>query len=498
MSLSSFLRVAAIAVFATLMHVEYVHGQATGEKTHPKLAELAQNAGSLKVDLKRVSEKIENKALTSAKEVKEWIDLAKNMLGYMMAKSLRLAFTFPKSSKFANNIWEFRREILKELSTVLANMKRQKSRANMRKFLKKYKKLCQDLEVWINTRTTQKPCPTQVPCPTQESCPTQEPCPTVTSCPTYKPCPTTPRKDAEMDDNFIILVDTFQDSVFQIDANDPNNYRLVTKTGSNPVAIAYDPVDKRIYFTDVDEKTIRSVGLDGSGSEIIKKLGADSVPDGLAIEPNSRLLYYADAGRNSISVMALNGSCERTLVHDNITHPRAIQLDIINKKMYWSDWGLGQIDVANLDGSGRQRISINKDEWPNGLALDVRRQLLYFCDAKTNNIEVIDLKNNNARSVVLKVPESLSARTHFFGITLDETYLYLSDWEKRQLHRITRVGASSYHDNSFGPQHFIRINGLQIYKSSLRIIDASVCQTNNGGCPCLCIPSNSSAGRTCM
>ncbi|CAH1788964.1 unnamed protein product [Owenia fusiformis] len=322
---------------------------------------------------------------------------------------------------------------------------------------------------------------------------------TTTSFTTIKTTTSTPLIDEVMEDNFIVFVDTLLESLYQMDTHDPLRYRKVAKTGPNPVAVAYDPVGKRIYFTDVNEETINSVALDGTDLKIVKKLSAVSIPDGLAIEPNSRLLYYTDAGRNTISVMTLDGSLEKTLVYVNNSKPRAIQLDPVNKKMYWSDWGLGQIEVANMDGSGRQLVT-NNTLWPNGLALDVRKQLLYFCDWMWNNIEVIDLNDNNALTVILSLPLTFaelfgsSSKTHFFGITLDETYLYISDWKKRQLQRVTRVGTSSY--DGYGARDFFRINGLQIYNSSVRTIEESVCQTRNGGCSHLCIPS--SAGRTCM
>ncbi len=51
--------------------------------------------------------------------------------------------------------------------------------------------------------------------------------------------------------------------------------------------------------------------------------------------------------------------------------------------------------------------------------------VMYWCDAETDRVEKANL-DGNGRGIVTETPGS-----HFFGITLDETYLYVTDWAKR-------------------------------------------------------------------
>ncbi len=51
--------------------------------------------------------------------------------------------------------------------------------------------------------------------------------------------------------------------------------------------------------------------------------------------------------------------------------------------------------------------------------------VMYWCDNGTNRIEKANLDGTDRKTVAVD-PES-----HFFGITLDETYLYVTDWTKR-------------------------------------------------------------------
>ncbi len=50
---------------------------------------------------------------------------------------------------------------------------------------------------------------------------------------------------------------------------------------------------------------------------------------------------------------------------------------------------------------------------------------MYWCDAETDRVEEANL-DGSGREIVIEDPGS-----HFFGITLDETYLYVTDWTKR-------------------------------------------------------------------
>ncbi len=50
---------------------------------------------------------------------------------------------------------------------------------------------------------------------------------------------------------------------------------------------------------------------------------------------------------------------------------------------------------------------------------------MYWCDAGTKKVEKANLDGTD-RELVIEDPDS-----SFFGITLDDTYLYVTDWYKR-------------------------------------------------------------------
>ena len=50
--------------------------------------------------------------------------------------------------------------------------------------------------------------------------------------------------------------------------------RIPISANDNPIAIDYDPIAGRIYWTDVGLKQIRSSTIDGNGEKVVRILGA--------------------------------------------------------------------------------------------------------------------------------------------------------------------------------------------------------------------------------
>ena len=96
---------------------------------------------------------------------------------------------------------------------------------------------------------------------------------------------------------------------------------------SRPVAVDYDPVEGKVYWTDVTLELIVRAYPNGSDLEVIAK---DNVvtPDGVAVDSIGRNLYWTDAGTNKIEVSRLDGSFRTSLVTASVDSPRAIILDI--------------------------------------------------------------------------------------------------------------------------------------------------------------------------
>ena len=93
-----------------------------------------------------------------------------------------------------------------------------------------------------------------------------------------------------------------------------------------PIALDYDPVEDRVYWTDVEQGLIISAFFNATSVKILFRCNVN-VPDGLAIDKVGRNIYWSDTGTNRIEVARLDGTKRRLLIKDGLDQPRAIVLD---------------------------------------------------------------------------------------------------------------------------------------------------------------------------
>ena len=88
--------------------------------------------------------------------------------------------------------------------------------------------------------------------------------------------------------------------------------------------------------------------------------------------------------------------------------------------MFWTDSGIeGKIEVSDLLGQHRRTVVSEDIEHPKGIAIDFNDQRLYWADSKKDTIECADFNGNNRRVVAYQ------AGTIFFGLAVFEVSLIL-------------------------------------------------------------------------
>ena len=92
------------------------------------------------------------------------------------------------------------------------------------------------------------------------------------------------------------------------------------------MAVDYDPVEGKIYWTDVTLKLLARAFPNGSSVEVIAHTDVVT-PDGLAVDYTGRILYWTDTGTSKLEVARLDGSFRKSLITTGIEKPRAITLD---------------------------------------------------------------------------------------------------------------------------------------------------------------------------
>ena len=73
-------------------------------------------------------------------------------------------------------------------------------------------------------------------------------------------------------DNFLLVTDSSRKAVFQIDLLKGSAWQIPLSRLNNPIAVMFDPVESKIYWTDVQDKVIKKSNLDGTQEQVIKTL----------------------------------------------------------------------------------------------------------------------------------------------------------------------------------------------------------------------------------
>ena len=130
-------------------------------------------------------------------------------------------------------------------------------------------------------------------------------------------------------EKFILFIDADDKSMnyFPLDSE---SIVLITKfkhpENQRPVAVDYDRVEDRVYWSDVARGRIISRFFNATSDKILFRCNVQT-PDGLAIDYVGRNIYWTDTGTNRIEVGRLDGTGRKLLIKDGLDEPRAIVLD---------------------------------------------------------------------------------------------------------------------------------------------------------------------------
>ena len=179
---------------------------------------------------------------------------------------------------------------------------------------------------------------------------------------------------------------------------DGSNIEDLVTTLDYPVGLALDVTGGKMYWTDMNTDKIQRASLDGSQVEDLVATGL-SRPRGIALDTVSGKMYWMDQGTDKIQRANLDGSNIEDLVSAGLNDVDRLALDLENGMMYWTDSGARKIQRANLDGSDVEDLVTRLGE-PRGMALDLAGGRMYWTDSGTDRIQSADLAGSNIRTLV--------------------------------------------------------------------------------------------------
>lgn len=126
---------------------------------------------------------------------------------------------------------------------------------------------------------------------------------------------------------------------------------LIAGNMESPRAIALDPREGLLFWTDWDDNSprIERCSMSGEGRRIISTSWQLSAgwPNGLTLDYTQKRVYWVDAKSDSISSTKYDGSEHHVVLRnkDILSHPFAIS--VFENYVYWTDWRTTSVIRAN-------------------------------------------------------------------------------------------------------------------------------------------------------
>lgn len=194
-----------------------------------------------------------------------------------------------------------------------------------------------------------------------------------------------------------------------------------------------------LYFIEYNADLIKKVSLEpGSSPEVVADL-SDIAGVGLAYDSVNKKIYFTDfQNTDDGKIWRINedGTDPEALV-SGITDPYSIVVNIDGGKIYWAD-DAGNISRANLDGTGLERTFIHIDDGQmRGIAYDYKTDFIYFYEVNNEDLYVAKSDGTGIAKVV--------SGTYGYSIFVDEVNnkLYYDDRRSKAIMQANLDGSGS-------------------------------------------------------
>jgi low density lipoprotein receptor-related protein 5/6 len=193
---------------------------------------------------------------------------------------------------------------------------------------------------------------------------------------------------------------------------------IFTGIGSSLTDIDLDPSDNRMYWTNASSGTIMKARLDGTDIDTVRS--GSYTPQALALDEIAHKIYWYDVNSKTLYTMDYSGGgLESRVSLTTGSIVQGIDLDLDSGKIYWSDAGKGKIERANMvDGSSREEVvDSGSGSYPWGLSLGPARSIVvprskgpFWTEVDKDEINRSELDGTNLQTIiglVLEDPRAL-------------------------------------------------------------------------------------------
>ena len=172
--------------------------------------------------------------------------------------------------------------------------------------------------------------------------------------------------------------------------------------GNSPFGIAYDPVNQRMYVTNRGDDTVSVIDTT-TNTVVGKPIKVGDLPSGIAYDPVNQRIYVTNLGNNTVSVI---DTTTNTVVGSPIKVgdlPSGIAYDPVNQRIYVTNLGNNTVSVIDTTTNTVVGNPIKVGDLPNDVANHPVNKRMYVGNYFVNTVSVIDTTTNTVVGNPIKV-----------------------------------------------------------------------------------------------
>ncbi|GAB0089622.1 Protein cueball [Sergentomyia squamirostris] len=215
-------------------------------------------------------------------------------------------------------------------------------------------------------------------------------------------------------------------SIYLLRLNEGDVPKMLLQVENDHInGLAYDPLERNLYWIDSGKKQIAYATLDDSDTlknHSVFMEFSTGLPQGITIDICRRIIYWTNhTNYNGTIERASLVERERKVLVTSIHKPMGIAVDHFTDQIFWlnnEDGIYFAVETAFLTGTKRRKVYEGRTNDPINLVVD--RNNVYWTDSYQQSVWKIS-KNASLRddaekvhSVFDSIPHGIILRTHFF------------------------------------------------------------------------------------
>ncbi|KAI8787512.1 low-density lipoprotein receptor-related protein 8 [Biomphalaria glabrata] len=193
--------------------------------------------------------------------------------------------------------------------------------------------------------------------------------------------------DFDIRENKLFWSDVKSKKIFMASLNSNETVTIINQNLLMPDGLAVDWVHNNLYIADSVSDTIEVFQLDGSNRKTLIHNDLEE-PRAIALDPQNGWMYWTDWGSSpKIEKCGMHGQNRHVIVTTNVVWPNGLTIDYIQKRLYWADAKLHMIVSSNMDGGDQKIILKSHNLLGHPFSITVFEDNLYWTDWQTNGVQ---------------------------------------------------------------------------------------------------------------